>query len=861
MDLFTLSAVLGLDTSGFTAGLSGAEKLLGGFSSFAGGLSEKALKIYGSAYAALGKGALQFAKDTFSAGQKFDESMAGVFAVTETTDQGVQRMLENAAIAEAQISAFTTAEVAMAEYYEGLAGYDADEVVAGLRGIVVAAEASGESLPLVADILTDVARAFGDGAAEQEHYADVLAATATSTNTTIGKMGQSLKYIAPLAGALGYEIEDVAISLGIMADQGTKSSQAGTTLRNIFTRLATNAGQTTKDLGALDILVDKLGVDFYDSEGKVRPWIDVVKDARKAWSGLNEIDRNNVLDAVAEFTVKGKDADEVLKNLKADINSVAGYLNSYQNAKTAAQQEKAARNIRATASSYAELFNLLDMSVDPATDDISSLANALDQARIRLGLMSDEEKIYFSKQIGSMRGMTGWLELMNASEKEFNDVAEAINNADGAAERMRDIRLGSNLFGDITQFKSAVDALQTALYNDIKGPMREITQEATESVRNITQAVLDYGLEGGINQVSLELDRFAEKVGPILESIGKAAAPIVTTLLDTIWPQLDEKVFELGKTLIRGFVKEFDDTSRGSSSPLIKAAGSLLRGWLVDEWDPKEDIQQQLFEEEYQLSLKGVVTDVEMPETVNYGGVEIPVDVIANVDPEQLARNIEISLNHGGNDIEIGDGFIVSNSAAQRLREDIVNGVFGPAGTTGGALMAQNVNNELNKGSGRFTNTVSKSISDAGTSAGNTLASRIQSALSKNNFFVNIATNVSNWFNKPKKYASAMYAGRIFRGSTVFGMSNGSPLVAGDAGPEALIGTTALTNMISSAVANGLSFVQGVGNEVVVPRNSAPREMTVVLQLNDYELGRALVPLVEAEQQRVGVKLVRGGVY
>ena len=129
--------------------------------------------------------------------------------------------------------------------------------------------------------------AFGMSADETNRFVDVLAATSTSSNTTVEMLGQSFKYVGAICGAMGYSIEDAGVALGMMANSGIKAEQAGTSLRSLLTRLSTNAGASANSLGALDILTQRLGVSFYDSSGNARDLSDVLVETRAAWAGLN----------------------------------------------------------------------------------------------------------------------------------------------------------------------------------------------------------------------------------------------------------------------------------------------------------------------------------------------------------------------------------------------------------------------------------------------------------------------------------------------------------------------------------------------------------------------------------------------
>ncbi|MDE6838516.1 MAG: phage tail tape measure protein, partial [Acutalibacter sp.] len=169
-----------------------------------------------------------------------------------------------------------------------MAGWKDQDMLNGIAGIMDLAAASGEDLASTSDIVTDALTAFGMQASESGHFADVLAVASSNANTNVGMMGETFKYVAPVAGSLGYTAEDTALAIGLMANSGIKASQAGTSLRSIITRLSTDAGASSKSLGALGVLTQQLGVEFYNTDGTARSLNDVIMDSREAWSGLSE---------------------------------------------------------------------------------------------------------------------------------------------------------------------------------------------------------------------------------------------------------------------------------------------------------------------------------------------------------------------------------------------------------------------------------------------------------------------------------------------------------------------------------------------------------------------------------------------
>lgn len=249
----------------------------------AGNAIMNGLKGFTAASAAVGG----FGAAAVNAGMSFDATMSEVSAISGATGKNFDSLRAKALEMGAKTK-FSASEAAEAMTYMGMAGWKAGDMIGGIEGIMNLAAASGEDLASTSDIVTDALSAFGLQAKDSGRFADVLAAASTSANTNVGMMGETFKYVAPVAGALGYSAEDAAISIGLMANQGIKASQAGTSLRSILTRLSTNAGETKTQMGALSVLTQELGVEFYNTDGTTRNLNDVLVDSRAAWAGLSQ---------------------------------------------------------------------------------------------------------------------------------------------------------------------------------------------------------------------------------------------------------------------------------------------------------------------------------------------------------------------------------------------------------------------------------------------------------------------------------------------------------------------------------------------------------------------------------------------
>lgn len=321
-------------------------------------------------------------KDTIDTYKDFEAAMSQVQAISGSTQSDLTRLTAKAK-EMGTTTKFTAAESAEAFNYMAMAGWNAEQMMGGIEGILNLAAASGEDLGTTSDIVTDALTAFGLKASDATHFSDVLAQASSSANTDVGMMGETFKYVASMAGSLSYSIEDVALMTGLMASSGIKSTQAGTSLNSVLTRLATNSS------GAADAIA-ALGVNFYDSAGNARPLGTVMGELREATKGMNQEQKSNL------------------------ANTVAG-----------------------------------------------------------------------------MEAQKGLLAILNASEEDYNKLADAISNADGASKRMSDTMM-DNLSGDITLFQSAVDGLKISLGERMSNSwLRDIVQWLTAQVPKVEQLFSD----------------------------------------------------------------------------------------------------------------------------------------------------------------------------------------------------------------------------------------------------------------------------------------------------------------------------------------------------------------------------------
>ena len=290
----------------------------------------------------------------------FDASMSKVAAVSGAAGEDFDKLREKAREMGATTK-FTASDAADAMNYMAMAGWKTEDMLNGVSGIMNLAAASGEELATTSDIVTDALTAFGMSAEESSRFADILAAASSNANTNVSMMGESFKYVAPVAGSLGYSAEDVSIALGLMANSGIKASMAGTSLRNMFQRMA----KPTKESA---MAMDRLGLSLYDDEGKMYSFREIMNQLRGSMSNINvsiedyEAALDN-LDAQLEAgNIKQKQYDKELEELNLQTFGAEGA----EKARAAAMLggARAMSGLLAIANATEEDYNKLTAAVD-----------------------------------------------------------------------------------------------------------------------------------------------------------------------------------------------------------------------------------------------------------------------------------------------------------------------------------------------------------------------------------------------------------------------------------------------------------------------------------------------------------------
>lgn len=246
-----------------------------------------------------------FTKATLEAGMSFEQSMAQVGAISGASAEDMA-LLSDKAKEMGATTKFSATESAEAFNYMAMAGWDVEDMLSGIEGVMNLAAASGSDLATTSDIVTDALTAMGYSAGDAGKLADVMAAASANANTNVELMGQTFQYAAPLVGALGYSMEDTAVQIGLMANAGIKGQKAGTALRSILSRLSAPPAECAKAM-------EELGVSLTDSEGRMKSLDDVMGELREAFAGLDETQKTANAKAIA--------GQEAMSGLLAIINA------------------------------------------------------------------------------------------------------------------------------------------------------------------------------------------------------------------------------------------------------------------------------------------------------------------------------------------------------------------------------------------------------------------------------------------------------------------------------------------------------------------------------------------------------------
>lgn len=507
-----------LDSSGIKAGLS---KLSGiARSSVKGTLTS--IASAGTALAGLGSTAIKIGAD-------FEAGMSEVQAIARASASDMELLKEKAKEMGAETK-FSATESAAAFKYMAQAGWNTEDMLNGISGVMSLAAASGEDLALTADIVTDSLTAFGLEAKDAAHFSDVLAMTANATNTDVANLGYTFKYVAPVAGALGYSIEDMSVAIGLMANSGIKAETAGTALRTTLTNLAKPTQQMTG-------YMEELGISLTDAQGNVKPFNEVMVDLREGFKGLTEAQKAEYAAGIA-----GKEAmsgllaivnasDEDFAALTAQINNCNGAAEEaakimQDNLKGSVEQLGGALETLGI-EFYESVDTPIRTIVDSATSMVEQLTKAFKDGGLS-GLVSELGTVFAEVATQTANSAP---KMIDAATSMITSFLDGISQNSGQIANAA-VKIGESLISGIAQILPRVaevgveivaSLVSNLLGSDVGRSVGELGKTIIDSFKTIARAV-----SGALNSLKPAFSTFISTVS----NIAKAVIPPLTKVIE-----------------------------------------------------------------------------------------------------------------------------------------------------------------------------------------------------------------------------------------------------------------------------------------------------------------------------------------
>lgn len=260
----------------------------------------------GAGAMAAGGGALYGIGRVMQTGVEFDAGMSNVQALTrlDKNSPEMQKLRDQAKILGAE-TMFTATQAAEGQGFLAMAGFTPEAILDSMPGVLDLAKAGGMELSQTADIVSNVMSAMGMESSEMGRIGDALASTFTSTNTSLGSLGDTMKFAAPVASALGVDIETLLAMTGALGDAGIQGSMAGTGLSTIMVRIAKPTKEVLKGL-------DKIGISAKDAANQMKTPEKLLEQIYKKTKNMSDSERISVLGAIS--------GQEALKSMVTLVN-------------------------------------------------------------------------------------------------------------------------------------------------------------------------------------------------------------------------------------------------------------------------------------------------------------------------------------------------------------------------------------------------------------------------------------------------------------------------------------------------------------------------------------------------------------
>lgn len=515
-----------------------------------------AAAIAGAAITAATAGVGDFLKTSVDVTMGFDSAMSQVAATMGTTTDSIQNLRDFAQEMGATTS-FSATEAAQALNYMALAGYDAEKSMNMLPTVLNLAAAGNMQLATASDMVTDAQSALGLSIEETAEMVDKMAMASSKSNTSVEQLGNAFLTVGGTAKNLKGGTTELATSLGILADNGIKGAEGGTTLRNVILSLS---APTDKAADALE----GLGIQVFDAEGNMRGLDDIFRQFDDSMSSLSQQEKTQVLNEIFnKVDLKGVTA--LMANANGEITNMDNALREtgydFENISSSFQTE-------------------LGLAGNAATDMAKTISSAMDATEGDFQAVAEivAEEFNISMEDATML-VEAAANAANDGSDRFAQLSGDIDNAGGAAERMAKEQL-NNLAGDLKLMESAIEGVHIAVGGMLTPALREMASGASEAFGTMKEQLLDgdiagaaetFGnmvmgiaqevikhipdmLDAGLKFIGGFLDGIAQQMPFTIPAIVEMLTGLVTTIIDNI-PLFIQAAFELTMGLALGLIQ------------------------------------------------------------------------------------------------------------------------------------------------------------------------------------------------------------------------------------------------------------------------------------------------------------------
>lgn len=470
------------------------------------------------------EGLAEFTRLSIETGMNFDASMSKVSAISQTFGTDLDKLRDKAKEMGATTK-FSATEASEAMQYMAMAGWEAEQMIDGIEGIMNLAAASGEDLATTSDIVTDALTALGMTAEDSGHFADVLAAATSNANTNVSLLGESFKFVAPIAGSMGASAEDLSLALGLMANSGIKGTQAGNSLKNALINLVKPTDAQTDAMKALGLITTKT-VNVIDSD-KLEKAQNKVENKTRALEKA-QISYNT---AIEKYGESSDQAQKALLSFQTAENNLEDANIDLQKAQRGTSKEiatgaSAFHDEYGNMKSLGDIMEVLrDKMQSVSVDLVDSEGNLREYDDIISELSQSEEGLVQAEQLKNAailfgkQNVSGMLAIINAGADDYNKLSYAINNANDTAKDMAET-MQNNLAGDMTLLKSQLEGIRIEFYEKLEPLLREGVAWISENLPGIVDKV--YEVADSVKETVKVIDT----ISPALAAIGTAIAGI-----------------------------------------------------------------------------------------------------------------------------------------------------------------------------------------------------------------------------------------------------------------------------------------------------------------------------------------------